>query len=62
MHIFSDISGAHFNPAVSLGLFFSGNISLLKTVLFSIAQLAGGMLGGGNSIHVFFDKFNLGRR
>lgn len=36
------ISGAHVNPAVTLGVLLSGNISLGKSIMYWIAQFAGG--------------------
>lgn len=39
------ISGAHFNPAVTISLLVSGNISLNDTVIYIIAQLLGAALG-----------------
>jgi len=42
---FYRISGGHLNPAVTLGLFCSGAVSIIKCILYIIAQLCGGMLG-----------------
>ena len=39
------ISGAHFNPAVSLGEAFVGGMSWGEACFYSIAQIAGGILG-----------------
>lgn len=39
------ISGAHYNPAVTLGLFMTKNISLRDGVAYIIAQLAGAIVG-----------------
>lgn len=36
------ISGAHFNPAVSLGVALSGKLNPLLAALYWAAQLAGG--------------------
>lgn len=47
VHLFSDISGGQFNPAVSFGLFFARKMSLLKAVIYSIFQLCGGLVAGG---------------
>lgn len=44
VHLFSDISGGQFNPAVSFGLFFARKLSLLRALIFSGAQLGGGIL------------------
>jgi glycerol uptake facilitator-like aquaporin len=39
------ISGAHFNPAVTLALFASKQISPRKAAYYIIAQIAGGLIG-----------------
>lgn len=39
------ISGAHYNPAVTLGLFMTKNISLRDGIAYIIAQLAGAIVG-----------------
>jgi len=41
------ISGCHINPAVSLTLVLSGNISATRFFVFLFAQVAGAMCGGG---------------
>lgn len=45
MHLFSDISGGHLNPAVSLALFVARKVSLIRAVVYIIAQFIGGFLG-----------------
>ncbi|KZV18861.1 hypothetical protein F511_08667 [Dorcoceras hygrometricum] len=37
----ANISGGHVNPAVTFGLFVGGNISLVRGILYIIAQLLG---------------------
>lgn len=37
----SNISGGHVNPAVTFGAFLGGNITLLRSILYWIAQLLG---------------------
>jgi aquaporin TIP len=37
----ANISGGHVNPAVTFGAFIGGNISLLRGILYWIAQLLG---------------------
>jgi len=39
------ISGGHINPAVTLGILVSGKLSLLRGVLYMIAQFLGGIVG-----------------
>jgi len=43
--ILGPISGAHFNPAVTLVFLLRGEIQLVPAVLFVAAQIAGGVLG-----------------
>lgn len=40
------ISGAHINPAVTLGLAFAGLFEWVKVIPFIISQILGGMAGG----------------
>lgn len=40
----ANISGGHVNPAVTFGLFVGGNISLIRGVLYIIAQLFGSVV------------------
>ncbi len=44
---FIDISGAHFNPAVTLTEFFNGKISLTESVCYLTAQITGAFAGVG---------------
>merc|ERR1712013_336799 len=41
------ISGGNLNPAVSMGLLVGGNLSLLKFLVYVIAQCIGAVLGAG---------------
>jgi len=43
--IFGPISGAHFNPAVTLAMRLTGNIKTREAGLFVIAQIIGGLIG-----------------
>jgi glycerol uptake facilitator-like aquaporin len=45
IELFSPISGAQFNPAVSLWLTLEGKQPLAQTVILSVAQIAGGISG-----------------
>ena len=46
-YMFSSISGAHVNPAVSVAMYFNGAISLVETILYIVAQLLGALLASG---------------
>ena len=45
VHIFGGISGAHINPAVTIGMLATGRIRLPLAALYVVAQLAGGVAG-----------------
>ncbi len=49
------ISGAHFNPAVSIGLAIAGKLEWGLVVPYIIAQMAGGCLGG-IVVYLFFKQ------
>lgn len=51
------VSGAQFNPALTLALFTARQITLVRTVLYIAAQLAGGFLAG--LLYVYITKANL---
>ena len=55
----ADISGAHLNPAVTLGLAFSGLFAWSKVVPFILAQLIGAMLGAVTVFAFFKDHFGI---
>ncbi|KAL5656168.1 hypothetical protein ACJX0J_035487, partial [Zea mays] len=40
----ANISGGHVNPAVTFGAFVGGNISLLKALVYWVAQLLGSVV------------------
>lgn len=40
------VSGAHYNPAVSLGALVRGKLSFMDWVGYAVSQLAGGLLAG----------------
>ena len=51
----ADISGAHINPAVTLGLAFSGLFEWAKVFPFILAQMLGAMLGAF-VVYIFFKE------
>ncbi|MEO0440306.1 MAG: MIP/aquaporin family protein [Pseudomonadota bacterium] len=52
--ILAPISGAHFNPAVTLVMFLRKELPVLAAILFVLAQLAGGLIGVW-AAHVMFE-------
>jgi len=44
LYISSSISGGHLNPAISIMMYFRGNIPLLSTIGYIISQIIGGLL------------------
>lgn len=46
VYIGADISGGHYNPAVSLGMFLGAGEPFLKMMMYAGAQVLGGMLAG----------------
>jgi aquaporin Z len=44
LYISGSISGGHLNPAISIMLYFRGNIPLLSTIGYIISQIIGGLL------------------
>ncbi len=57
--ITADISGAHLNPAVTLGLAFSGLFEWVKVAPFILAQMLGAMLGATTVYIFFYDHFKI---
>ena len=45
IYLFGKISGAHLNPAVTIGLLVSKNISLIDSVYYIVAQIIGACFG-----------------
>lgn len=45
IYLFGKISGAHLNPAVTVGLLVSKNISLVDSIYYIVAQVIGACLG-----------------
>ncbi len=51
----ADLSGAHLNPAVTIGLATAGLFSWTKVIPFILAQIAGAMFGAF-TVYLFFKK------
>ncbi|KAJ8363774.1 hypothetical protein SKAU_G00126050 [Synaphobranchus kaupii] len=45
--VLGEISGGHFNPAVSVSVFLIGGLELILLVPYILVQLLGGMIGAG---------------
>jgi len=60
LYAFGEISGGHFNPAVSLGFFLSKRLSQQDLFSYWIAQVLGGLLAG-LAIVIAFDSDAMGR-
>ncbi|XP_050173540.1 aquaporin-8 [Myiozetetes cayanensis] len=45
--VLGDISGGHFNPAVSLGVWLVGGLNMTMLIPYWVSQLCGGMIGAG---------------
>jgi len=43
--IFGPISGGHFNPAVTFAVLVKGEITIIKAILYTAAQIVGGITG-----------------
>ncbi len=51
----ADLSGAHLNPAVTIGLATAGLFTWVKVIPFILAQIAGAMFGAF-TVYLFFKK------
>ncbi|XP_052359714.1 aquaporin-8-like [Oncorhynchus keta] len=45
--VLGEISGGHFNPAVSVSVFLIGGLNIILLVPYILAQMCGGMIGAG---------------
>lgn len=59
LYAFGEISGGHFNPAVSLGMMLSGRLSPQDLIGYWIAQLVGAVLGSF-AVLLAFDRDAVG--
>lgn len=55
------VSGGHFNPAVTISIFATGNIKLVRAVVYIVAQLLGGIAGAAVLTLIFPALGELGR-
>jgi aquaporin Z len=56
---FASVSGANFNPAVSLALFMNGNLSFGKMATYMLTQVLAGICGGLTYLSVYGRASNL---
>ncbi|UQD50980.1 aquaporin [Bacillus methanolicus] len=60
IYTFGHISGAHFNPAVTLGFFINGDIRLRDAIYYIVTQLLAGILASVTLLFLFGNVANLG--
>jgi MIP family channel proteins len=60
VYTYGHISGAHVNPAVTLGLLVGGKIETVKAVAYWVAQFVGGILAGFLVYALLGSNSNLG--
>ena len=60
VYLFSKISMAHFNPAVTLGFLITGHITKLQLVYYFTAQILGAFLGSLFVKYIIGNEANLG--
>ena len=53
IYAFGDLSGAHFNPAVSVGFYFLQEISIKDTLFYIMAQCMGAILASTTHLILF---------
>lgn len=56
-YIGHEMSGAHFNPAVSFGYFLQGNIDFFVMMMYVVSQIVGGMIAASYMIMVLPDGY-----
>jgi aquaporin Z len=60
VYALGNISGAHFNPAVSVGFYYSGQLSRPKLWRYILAQISGALSASSLLFLLFGDVANLG--
>jgi aquaporin Z len=59
IYAFGDVSGAHFNPAVSIACFVSMRLSFGELMVYMLVQLFGAALGCMTYSLLFYQSFNI---
>jgi aquaporin Z len=59
IYAFGDVSGAHFNPAVSIASFVSQRLSFGELMVYMLVQLLGAALGTTAYSLLFYQSFNI---
>jgi aquaporin Z len=62
IYAFGDISGAHFNPAVTVAMWLAGRTKARDAVAYVVAQLLGGIVGVATIAGVAYGSSNLWSR
>ena len=60
IHTIGDTSGAHMNPAVTLGFWVAGRFPLTSVVPYIVAQLLGALAASGSLLYLYGDVARLG--
>jgi len=60
IYAFGDVSGAHFNPAVTIGFWLSRRLSGRLVAPYIAAQLVGAFIGSGSLLAMFGNRAALG--
>ena len=59
IYAFGDVSGAHFNPAVTVGMFLAGRTKAKDAVAYIVAQVLGGIVGVASMAGVAYGSSTL---
>jgi aquaporin Z len=62
VHGIGSISGAHVNPAVTLGVLLAGRMRPIEAVGYWVAQIVGGIIGAGVLLVMFHDAGGYSRK
>lgn len=54
-YVCGNVSGGHLNPAISIMMYVLGNITIVKALLYSLAQTIGAFFGAGIVYYTYID-------